>query len=214
MNIRDITDVHNILYINLDHRTDRKEMAEKEFDKIGVKGVQRFSAIKCEKGAIGCTKSHIECLRIALDKGWDHIMIFEDDIEFTDPGTFIKKFNRFVSSGIPWDVVLLSGNIIHPYTKMNSSCVRIVGGCQTTGAYFVSGKYIPTLLKNFEEGLSKLIEDPTNTLEYAIDRHWINLQRQHNWYIIIPLTVTQREGYSDIEKKKVSYTKMILNIDK
>ena len=50
--------------------------------------------------------------------------------------------------------------------------------------------------------------------QYAIDKYWIHLQRADNWYLLTPLTVTQREDYSDIEQKNTNYTKMMLDIDK
>ena len=35
-----------------------------------------------------------------------------------------------------------------------------------------------------------------------------------NWYLITPLTVTQREDYSDIEKRQTNYTRVMIDLDK
>ena len=40
------------------------------------------------------------------------------------------------------------------------------------------------------------------------------MQQRDNWFLIIPLTVTQREDYSDIEKAYTNYTSAMIDLDK
>jgi hypothetical protein len=49
---------------------------------------------------------------------------------------------------------------------------------------------------------------------FAIDKYWFCLQQFDNWYLIIPPTIVQREGYSDIEKRVTNYKNMMTDIDK
>ena len=63
--IKCLSDIKHAFYINLDHRTDRKEHVEKELNIIGV-NASRFEAIKMENGAIGCSMSHLKILQTAL----------------------------------------------------------------------------------------------------------------------------------------------------
>ena len=49
---------------------------------------------------------------------------------------------------------------------------------------------------------------------FAIDKYWFRLQERDRWYLIIPLTVTQREDYSDIEKRMTNYSRVMLDLDK
>lgn len=209
--IKKMDDIIHVFYINLEHRTDRKRHVEDQLLKIGLDGVAvRFPAILNEYGAIGCTMSHLECLTMAAKNNWSHVMILEDDILFTDPELFKLQLNRFLKTGLPWDTVMLGGNIINPYVKMNQSCIKIVGGCQTTTAYIVNGPYIKKLIDNITIGLESLNQHPSNKTSFAIDRHWIQLQQVDQWFVIIPLTVTQLDGYSDIEQKNISYTDKML----
>ena len=62
------------LFINLDHRKDRLEHVEKEFEKMGIQG-ERFNAIKPSSGAVGCTLSHIKCLEIAKERDYEQVFI-------------------------------------------------------------------------------------------------------------------------------------------
>jgi hypothetical protein len=58
------------------------------------------------------------------------------------------------------------------------------------------------------------MKEPYNHTHYAIDKYWFNLQAIHKWYLITPLSVTQREDYSDIEKRPTNYTPAMLDLDK
>ena len=86
------------LYINLDHRTDRKDHLLLEMGKIGSVNPERFSAIKMAMGNIGCTLSHIRCIELAKARDWPYVFICEDDITFTDPLVFLTSLERFFTS--------------------------------------------------------------------------------------------------------------------
>jgi hypothetical protein len=58
------------------------------------------------------------------------------------------------------------------------------------------------------------MRNPTNKKEYAIDRYWFELQRRDRWFLITPLSVVQREDYSDIEQRVTNYGQLMLDLDK
>ena len=214
MSINSLADIKNIFYINLEHRTDRKEHVEKELLNIGLKEAQRFNAIKMENGAIGCSMSHLRILQDAQKNNLDHILIVEDDISFLDPELFKNQLNKFFETHKnDWDVVLLAGNNIPPYKNIDDTCIQVTR-CQTTTGYIVNGHYIKTLLQNVKIGLTHLINKPTEHAKYAIDKYWFILQQLYKWYLIVPLTVVQREDYSDIEKRVTNFEKHMLDVDK
>jgi glycosyl transferase family 25 len=212
--MKNIKDIKNAFYINLEHRKDRKEHVEQQLNNIGIKA-ERFNAIKLDQGAVGCSLSHLKCLENALKNEWDHVLICEDDITFLNPSLFINQLNYFLENieTKSWDVVLLGGNIIPPYQNINKSCVK-VSKCQTTTGYIVQKHYIPILIANIKEGVNNLIKNPTKHVFYAIDKYWFSLQQRDNWFLIIPLTVTQKPGYSDIEKKNTDYQNIMKDINK
>ena len=207
-----IEDIKHVLYINLESRKDRKIHVEKELNKIGVEST-RFNAIRLSNGALGCSLSHVKCLEIAKKNNWDHLLIVEDDIKFLNPTLFKEQLNTFLSNHASWDVVLFAGNNMPPYHVIDNSCVQ-VNRCQTTTGYLVKSHYYDTLIGNIKEGIHKLMKEPGNHKLYAIDKYWFNLQEKHKWYLITPLTVTQQEGYSDIEKKVTNYTNVMIDLDK
>jgi glycosyl transferase family 25 len=217
-----IEDIKHIFYINLDHRLDRKEHVEAQLNEVGLKGFQRFNAIKMENGAVGCSMSHLKLLQTALKKDYEHILILEDDITFLDPELFKTQINTFfkeqskkeqLKKGSSWDVVLIAGNNMPPYQKIDDTCIKVTR-CQTTTGYLVNGHYIEKLMNNVKMGLTNLLNDPTKHTLYAIDKFWFALQETDNWFLITPLTVVQREDYSDIEKKVINYQSIMTDLDK
>jgi glycosyl transferase family 25 len=201
-----------VMYINLEKRQDRNENVLKELNKIGIDTPSRFKAIELENGALGCSISHLKCLEIALKNNYEYIFICEDDIEFLNPTLFLNQLNLFLENQINWDVIIVAGNNMIPYIPVNNYCIKVLN-CQTTTGYIVKKNYFQKLIDNFKEGINKLLKEPKNN-EYKIDKYWFNLQKRDNWYLLIPLSIIQREDYSDIEKKNTNFAKYMLNYNK
>jgi GR25 family glycosyltransferase involved in LPS biosynthesis len=215
MSIKNFDDIKNVFYINLESRVDRKTHIEQELKKVNLNG-SRIDAVKIDKtnsefkhsplkqGLIGCTLSHIKCLEIALERKFNHIMIFEDDAEFIYPELLQSKINNFLETCREWDFVFISGDNIGQFEQVNENYIK-VNRCQTTGCYLVNGRYIKTLIDNMKEALIK--EEPFDTFFFS-------LQKVHNWYLLTPVLCTQRDDYSDIELQNVSYSSRILRFNK
>ena len=207
-----ISDIKHAFYINLDTRTDRKAYIENQLKNIGLNAT-RFNAIKLKNGAIGCSMSHLKLLETAKANNWDHILIVEDDIQFTKPDFFVSQFNSFLEQNKSFDVVLLAGNNMPPFFTNDNSSVKVVR-CQTTTGYMVNNHYFDKLINNYREGIKLLMANPLEHRLYAIDKYWFHLQEKDKWFLITPLTVTQREDYSDIEKRPTNYSRAMLDLDK
>jgi len=210
--MNNISCIKHAFYINLETRPDRKSHVEQQLRLIGIKA-ERFNAIKLKNGALGCSLSHLAILENAKKNNYEHVLIVEDDILFTKPLIFQFQFNKFLSNHNEFDVVLIAGNNLPPYEKIDETCIK-VSQCQTTTGYLVQNHYFDTLIANFREGIQRLMLEPEKHHLYAIDKYWFSLQNKDNWYLVLPLTVTQREDYSDIEKKTTNYSRAMLDIDK
>lgn len=157
--------------------------------------------------------SHLKCLQIAKERNLDHILIVEDDIIFLNPGIFIEQLNKFLQNNKEWDVLLIAGNNVPPYRVVDETCVQ-VSWCQTTTGYLIRKQYYDTLINNIKEGINMLIREPKNKIMYAIDKYWLSLQKKYMWLLLVPLTVSQREGYSNIENCVTNFTKIMVDLDK
>jgi len=224
VDLKSIEDIKNVFYINLLTRPDRKAHIEMQLNRVGFTTFERFNAIKMpansntgmsssSSGRIGCSMSHIKCLEIAKERGYNHLLICEDDTLFTQPEVFKNQLNKFLGNKHSWDVVLFAGNNIPPYERIDDTCVSI-SRCQTTTSYLVAGHYFDKLIENMKEGVQKLMLEPNNHFQYSLDKHWFKLQLMDNWYLITPLTVIQREDFSDIEQRRTNYGQMMVDLDK
>lgn len=95
-----------IYCINLKNRPDKWSNAEKEFEKIGIKGkVVRFDAIEVkENGHIGCMLSHRAIIKMSQEKKLKNVLVFEDDIVFTGTMEDLNDFLGF-SNKNNWDLL-------------------------------------------------------------------------------------------------------------
>lgn len=206
--------LENTLYINLEERTDRLIHVISELKKIGITG-ERFNAKRTQKGAVGCTLSHIACLELAKKRNYSQVFICEDDITFTKPEVFLDSLEKFSQTAefSNFDVLIIGGNNAPPYKKL-SECHIKISNCQTTTGYVVKSHYYDKLISNFRESVTNLLKYPEHTNKYALDIYWKRLQQSDNWYMIIPATVTQCAGYSDIEEHDVDYNFLMTDIEK
>jgi GR25 family glycosyltransferase involved in LPS biosynthesis len=202
-------------YINLDHRTDRKQHRENQLEQIRMTGnITRFNAIKNANGRIGCSLSHLKCLQMAKEAKWESVMILEDDILFMLPDKFVENANSFFSNKQnKWDVLLLAGNNLPPFETNDGVSIQ-VSHCQTTTGYIVKRHYYDALISNIKEGITKLMKEPEHHYYYAVDKYWLQLQKQDRWMLLIPIIVVQKPDYSDIEKKYTDYQRIMTSVDK
>jgi len=209
----------NILYINLDHREDRKWHIVSQMNQLGWINFERFPAVKTTNGAVGCGISHIKCLEIAKERNWEMVTIIEDDFKCVDIVKYKNSISQFwknhETDGIMWDVLLLGGNNCPPYTKIQGIdyCMQ-VSNCQTTIGYVVKRAFYDILINNMREAISLLMRFPDDKPKYAIDIYWKRLQMSGKWLLITPLTITQHTCYSDVEKQEKNYDHLMLDLEK
>jgi len=187
-------------YINLDRRTDRRIEAEKEFADMGLM-VERFQAIEYTPTAIGCNLSHLAVLKLARERGYPSVMIFEDDFQFL---VSKEEWNRLITC-LPeqYDVVMLGYNKVQPMEY--NDILNRVQGAQTTSGYIVHSRFYDTLIARWEEGARLFIEQPHMDWVYILDQYWKPLQPNAQWFAFKTRIGRQRPGFSDLVGQYVEY---------
>jgi hypothetical protein len=169
--------VDHVLYINLDHRTDKLEALRTKFTnaRIPTDKATRISAVYTPgNGVLGCALSHCKALELAKSHPeWEWTLIVEDDVTFNEN---------------PWDEIR-SALFVNPDVLMafrgacqiNVSDInlrRVYGACSAV-AYIVRHGYIPVLMQNIYECTRKMIQ-PSGCDPH--DVYWYSLQNSHRWY--------------------------------
>ena len=98
--MKNIEDIKNIFYINLDTRPDRKSKFEEEMKKLGLQAT-RFKAVKHTSGALGCSISHLTLLKYARDNKLDHI------VRWTKRDKYANEFSANIDENTVEKIMLL-----------------------------------------------------------------------------------------------------------
>jgi hypothetical protein len=185
--------IDHILYINLEHRFDRRIEIELELSKLPFT-FERVDAIKTNPGIIGCGQSHLKCLKIAKERGYRGVWIFEDDFTFTMPIADVMKTLKGIMSNI--DVILGAYNLVGcDVVAVDDGMLKGID-VQTASCYIVFEHYYDTMIANLEEGNAKLVETGEHW-NYANDQYWKRLQKGDCWMCVNPRFGIQRASYSD-----------------
>lgn len=203
-----------ILYINLAHREDRRIQIGEQMQKIGwdPKNVIRVEGV-LEKmcGHLGCGKSHVKALELAIKNDWDSVLILEDDFVFND---WVNKetFKSFIENlyTVNWDVTILARGH-HEVKKSEYEWLERVITCTTTSGYIVKKHYYKKLLNVFSESVKQVTKElkehtakckkdkvPVSKLDYcsAIDQYWFGLQSTDTFYLF-KSDMGRQESWSD-----------------
>jgi glycosyl transferase family 25 len=195
-----------IVYINLEHRTDRKEKLLAELDRLKTKKekIHRVEAFYTPlNGHRGCAYSHYSSIKLAKQNNWNNVLILEDDCIFTQDATEIDQYiSTFLSKVKNWDVFFLSTRVLE---KEPSSCLHISRILKSTQAhaYVVNAHYYDTLMACFHDSYNQLENNVffQTVKDECLDQKWHDLQSKGQWYAGDALVAKQDKGFSDIELK-------------
>lgn len=190
----------NIFCINLDKRPDKWEDSLKEFQKIGLSGVTRFSGVdgnpdnlvsKLLPGEVGCILSHLSIIKKAKENNLENILVFEDDVVFHQH--FNEMFESTINS-VPtdWDMLYFCGNHQGGLRMIKPGIARVFYTF-TTNAYAMKS----TLYEYFINELSKL--------QYQVDVVYAQKHKTISIYCFKPHLAWQRSGISDIHNVYCDY---------
>jgi len=198
--------IDRIFYINLEKRKDRYEQINNEFIRfqLDLDKIERYNAIYIpHHTCLGCTISHLNVLKIAKERGYKNILIFEDDFEFlVDEKTFKNNIKIFFEKRLDFKVIMLS---YHTYHKKNyDDFISITNDAQTASGYIVNSKYYDELIKCLEHGV-KMLELTGEHLLYINDQVWKSLQKDDKWYIFNTRLGRQRKSFSDLSGQIENY---------
>ena len=191
--------------INIDSRTDRWKLAQEEFEKLGIKDrVQRFSAIVNPDGRLGVIQSNLEIVRIAKRKKLNNVLVFEDDVMFLHENKPLETLEKAIKQiNIGWQLFYLGANTHNKLVKMTPNLIYL------KNAFAVhSMAYNKTVYDKFIDYASNVKQIRKNTDILDV---WLasEVQTKNIALMVNPMLTTQRESYSDIEKRVVDQSYIV-----
>jgi GR25 family glycosyltransferase involved in LPS biosynthesis len=194
-----------MVYINLDDRTDRREMVEKEFERVGL-SPERVSGTKINAtnvsqidGALGCAMSHLRVLYMAKERK-SNIFIFEDDVMFINNYEEIIENATGELTNLDYNMFYLGANILKQHHQITDHLSKLTHA-QATHAYGVKFEFIDTLMATI------LLRLTNGQYVIPIDKIYAEIVVPHNnCYIVAPkMAAVQRDSFSDIEGTNSNY---------
>lgn len=177
-----------VFLINLDSRPDRLEIMDCHLKEHGIE-YERFQAIKDANGIKGLILTMQKLFKLCLDKGYQNILVLEDDAEMLFPAV---PFLREILPQLPTDYHCfhLGLNLLTQPKRVKPNILQVNTAYATHAvAYSRAGMdYIyPYLMR--EEIV------PYDILLMK------EIQPSGRCYATFPMLCTQRTNYSDIENK-------------
>jgi GT2 family glycosyltransferase len=95
--------IPRIFVINLPHRTDRLESVKSELDRMGLLDkMEVVEGVVIESnglGTAGVAEAHARCVELAKQRGYEMIMILEDDCKFlVEKDVFHSEIEEFLNT--------------------------------------------------------------------------------------------------------------------
>ena len=194
--------VDGSFFINLDKRTDRLKDFTEEMNRMDIQS-ERFPAIAHVSGTVGCGYSHLSVLKMAKERGYKSVLIFEDDFEFTVDKSVFMNIMEKIQTEIPNYDVLMIGYAIFKALPHSENFQKVLEA-QTASAYLVSSKIYDELISLYEDAIPKL-ETTGKHWIYANDQIWKAMQPKKEWFATNLRVGRQRPGFSDISNAFVNY---------
>jgi glycosyl transferase family 25 len=184
----------------MDKREDRRFEVENELNSHGWTNYERFQAIETNGfGILGCSKSHLNVLKIAKERGYKNILILEDDFMFVRSKEEVEsELSAFFESefSVDFDVCMISYNLINGKQMDDFPILTKILDAQTASGYIVNSKYYDTIIELYERTVP-LLEETRQHWHFANDQAWKVLQPNGNWFCFTQRFGKQRPGYSD-----------------
>lgn len=211
--------MNQLFIINMAHREDRKQHMLNEIKiqqitqfeffvgmKLSMSDLNKWNPNYCEHvrrdihpakflnyrlGALGCLQSHLNIYRLALERGYESIMILEDDTTFTGNMDVFESYIKQLNG--EYDMLYLAGSHLSNPKLVEDNLFKVIK-TYTTGSYCIRKKAMQYIVDN--------IQSYSKEIDVFLAEE---VQPRFQCYVIQPHLTRQRDGYSDIQQGNVKY---------
>jgi hypothetical protein len=201
----------DVIYIlNLEERGDRYLEILVELCKMGCP-LQKIYHYKAKKEIvttdkevdtyIGAAKNHINVIEHFINNNYNHCLILEDDITFTNNiEEHQTNLNLFFERKYDFDVCFISSSKYGPFDEYDDLLRISKQPCTTSSGYILNKSRADKVLNIIKEGNDLLLETGNHRV-YANDRYWAKIQDDNKMFIFNNKFGYQRPSYSSITQK-------------
>lgn len=192
-----INKIGRIVVLNLPKRTDRLLEITEEFENYEIP-FERVSAIEDSRGAEGLRLTMVKLFEEEIEKGTEHLLVFEDDNKFVvEKFWFHDTMNKVIDS-LPerYIMLFLGGQLTGKVNSFHSPHIISATKVFSTHSVLYS-------LQGMKEILARQMTAPIDNFYVA------SIEQLGRSYMTYPLLTTQRAGYSDIGNNFIDWNNFI-----
>lgn len=199
------SNIDKILYINLEHRKDKKDIMVDQLTRYGlISKSERFPGFYNSNTAYGCSMAHLNALKYIKKMGYKNVMILEDDFDFIVSSEVLEEnLSKFFELNINYDFLMLAHNLKRVVPTEHDFIGRVINGSAGSG-YIINSDYIDKLIDIFEVNFELLLKTGEHW-KYVIDVVWTKLQPIDRWLYFTERIGKQRAGINDNGRTFVDY---------
>jgi hypothetical protein len=180
------------LVINLADRPEKWKQTQDTFQQFPVE-LERLDAVRKSPGWKGCAASHFKAIELAKQRGYNWVLILEDDAQLSETG--LAQFNELLpilyERRSEWDIFLGGATFVDNVRLVHSKPpIYQAGGFTTHFCLIHNGSY--------DKILNQYTDGPIDVYYKEKMRLWMTN----------PHISTQRPGVSDIEQGESNYNKL------
>jgi hypothetical protein len=196
-------DLNNIpkFVVNLERRPDRLEHIQKEMSYIGW-DYELFKAIDLNNHG-GCTLSHVEIIKIAKNRGYESVMVIEDDCTFMPYSKFLIDEISKSTESIEFGIFNLGPTLNRPINVSSHSNLLLDTTNLPPKQEHHRGIFATNIIVYHESVYDKVceMEKPENLGYYAIDDfiYQFVMSEKQSYCPVIPIAV-QISSWSDVSQ--------------
>lgn len=190
--------INHIFVINLDHRTDRLTEFAEQMKSMSI-DFERYSAINYPypDGTVGCGYSHLNVIKLAKNRGYLNVLIFEDDFSFLiNQNEFEQIVEQIFQSKVDFDVIFFAYNLKEWHQSSEYPFLNIVNNSSTASCYLVNHSCYDKLIELYEYHLPILKATKIHWV-HSTDVCWKELMSNNKWFATTIRVGYQRASYSD-----------------
>jgi len=177
-----------------------------------LKGETDEYYLKYRLGALGCLMSHAAIMQLAIQRGYNQILILEDDVIFNT--NKIKNFNHLLMV-LKGEYEYLRSKNKKQFQKINSFDLLYLGGATQLS---LLKNITPSLALTMNTGCTHAYIVPETAMKYIlsiirhsvveIDKFYIQqIQQRGKSFYVTPPFANPGNSFSDIVQKEVCYKK-------
>lgn len=195
------TVVNEVVCINLRKRKERRTHVKRQARKKNFP-VRFFQAVEDDRHPnLGKFRSHLKCIEQARKNRHKSILVLEDDVKVLTSRLAIPQ------PPVEWDMLYLGGNIQSVLRDEDTDSSRVwKRACVLlTHCYIIKQSAYDFIL---EEGHNVLRSKENKDINFD---EWLckEVHPKLKVYAAIPERVIQRDGYSDVKKREITYRQQL-----